>query len=262
MNAILEIRGLEKRFGGVYAAKNISVVFNANEIVGIIGANGAGKTTFVNLVTGHLVPTAGTVALEDNDITGLSPRQINRFGVSRSFQIPQLFIALSVRDNLLMALGIRDSHSRSSLEELRKPDRLAKCDELARLYGIEAYSERLAGSVPQGVRKLLDIAMASIGEPKILFLDEPTSGVSMEERDGLMKNVVSNAAHGGTTLLVIEHDMDIIRQFVHRVIAFYQGEIICDAPPVEALENENVRKYILGEAVSGGGMPKHRRAHA
>lgn len=259
---VIETRALEMRFGGVFAVKNISVTFGPHEVVGIIGANGAGKTTFVNIVTGHLVPTAGAVLLEGKDVTGHSPQEMNRLGVLRSFQIPQLFSSMSVRDNLLLAHGIRDAQRRSTLEELRTLDRLQKCDEVAHLYGVEAYADHVVASVPQGVRKLLDIAMASVGMPKVLFLDEPTSGVGVGDREELMRTVVSNAAREGATLLVIEHDMNIIRQFVQRVIAFYQGEIICDAPPQQVLANEDVRKYILGAPNTQRQKPKPRRAHA
>jgi branched-chain amino acid transport system ATP-binding protein len=262
MTAILETRNLEKKFGGVYAARNISVAFNAHEVVGIIGANGAGKTTFVNIVTGHVVPSAGAIVLEGKDITGSSPRQMNNFGVFRSFQIPQLFSTMTVRNNLLLALGIRDSEEKSPVSELRQPERIARCEHLAQRYGIGEYLERTVESVPQGVRKLLDIAMASVGEPKVLFLDEPTSGVSAREREGLMKTVVSNAEQERTTLLVIEHDMNMIRQFVNRVIAFYQGEIICDAAPSEALDNYDVRKYILGSSAAAGRVRRKQVAHA
>lgn len=262
MTPILETRGLHMRFGGVYAAKDITISFQAREMVGIIGANGAGKTTFVNLVTGHLVPSAGSILLEGEDITGVSPRIVTRLGISRSFQVPQLFSTLSVRDNLLLALGVCESRQRGSLEEWRQKDRLSRCDDLARLYRIDRYCDGIVASVPQGVRKLLDIAMASVAEPKVLCLDEPTSGVSMEERDALMEIVVSNGRRNGTTLLMIEHDMDIMRRLVHRVIAFYQGEIICDAPPEQALESEHVRKYILGGDGRRHPEQKCRRAHA
>lgn len=246
MTPILETRQLEKRFGGVYAAKNVSVAFGAGEIVGVIGANGAGKTTFVNLVTGHLKPSAGAVLLEGADVSGRSPQDMTKLGVARSFQIPQLFRTLSVRENLVLAIGIWDGRHGGARQELRSLQRVARSEDMARLYGIEAYCDRVVASVPQGVRKLLDIAMAGVGEHKVLFLDEPTSGVSVEERDPLMRTVVANAGRSGTTLLIVEHDMDVIRRFVHRVIAFYQGEIICDAPTEQALKDEGVLKYILG----------------
>jgi branched-chain amino acid transport system ATP-binding protein len=171
---------------------------------------------------------------------------MTKLGVARSFQIPQLFRTLSVRENLVLAIGIWDGRHGGARQELRSAQRVARSEDMARLYGIEAYCDRVVASVPQGVRKLLDIAMAGVGEHKVLFLDEPTSGVSVEERDPLMRTVVANAGRSGTTLLIVEHDMDVIRRFVHRVIAFYQGEIICDAPTEQALKDEGVLKYILG----------------
>ena len=247
---LLEARGLNKRFGAVTAARDVEVAVTAQEVVGIIGANGAGKTTFVNMVTGWLKPTSGRVLFEGRDITGRTPREITRLGICRSFQVPQVFQSASMFDNLLIALGIAEAGigklwidkvwGTAGLRRLRRPDLADKVDALLARYRIGDYRGQRAGSLPQGVRKLLDIAMAMVAGPKVLLLDEPTSGISSEEKFELMDVVMAELREAAVTVLFVEHDMEIVERYVGRVLAFYQGEIICDAPPAEALRDDGV----------------------
>ncbi|HEY9568647.1 MAG TPA: ABC transporter ATP-binding protein, partial [Thalassobaculum sp.] len=248
MQPLLEARGLNKRFGAVTAARDIEVAVTAQEVVGIIGANGAGKTTFVNMVTGWLKPSSGRVLFEGRDITGRTPREITRLGICRSFQVPQVFGSASVHDNLLIALGIAETGGGLGLHRLRRPELTAKADALLARYRIDGYRDQLAGTLPQGVRKLLDIAMAMVAGPKVLLLDEPTSGISSEEKFELMDAVMAVLRETGVTVLFVEHDMEIVERYVGRVLAFYQGEIICDAPPLQALADPAVRQLVTGEA--------------
>lgn len=251
MTAILEATALNKTFGAVTAAKDINVAVAKDEIVGIIGANGAGKTTFVNMVTGWLRPSSGTISFDGRDITGLAPRKITRLGICRSFQVAQVFMTATVFDNLMIALGIADSHGLGALKLLRLAEREARADAILRRYRIHEYRDQVAGTLPQGIRKLLDIAMAMVAEPKILLLDEPTSGISVEEKFGLMDIVMSALKEDGVTVLFIEHDMEIVERYVGRVLAFYQGEIICDAPPAEALVDPKVIEFVIGDEPQG-----------
>ncbi|WPZ33386.1 ABC transporter ATP-binding protein [Thalassobaculum sp. OXR-137] len=251
MTAILEATNLNKTFGAVTAAKDVNVAVAPHEIVGIIGANGAGKTTFVNMVTGWLPPTSGTIRFDGRDITGLAPRKITRLGICRSFQVAQVFMTATVFDNLLIALGIADSHGFSVLQLLRSEERAARADAILRRYRIHEYRDQVASTLPQGIRKLLDIAMAMVAEPKILLLDEPTSGISVEEKFGLMDIVMSALKEDGVTVLFVEHDMEIVERYVSRVLAFYQGEIICDAPPAEALVDPKVIEFVIGDEPQG-----------
>lgn len=250
MAPILETRALNKSFGAVTAASDINVTVEDHEVVGIIGANGAGKTTFVNMVTGWLTPTSGKILFDGTDITGRPPRAVTRLGICRSFQVAQVFMSLSVFDNLMIALGIADSHGFSALNLLKGSDRAARAEAILNRYRIEQYRDQAASTLPQGVRKLLDIAMAMVAKPKILLLDEPTSGISIEEKFDLMDIVMSALKEEGVTVLFVEHDMEIVERYVSRVLAFYQGEIICDAPPAEALVDPKVKEFVIGEDVA------------
>lgn len=247
MTAILETTNVNKTFGAVTAAKDINVSIARDEIVGIIGANGAGKTTFVNMVTGWLPPSSGTIRFDGRDITGMAPRKLTRMGICRSFQVAQVFMTATVFDNLMISLGIADSHGFGALLPLRRRSREVRADAILERYQMQAYRDQTASTLPQGVRKLLDIAMAMVAKPQILLLDEPTSGISSEEKFELMDIVMGALKEDGVTVLFIEHDMEIVSRYVSRVLAFYQGEIICDAPPAEALADPGVKAYVIGE---------------
>ena len=247
MSVILEVHDLHKSFGGVVAAANINVVVEEQETIGIIGANGAGKTTFVNMVTGYLPPSSGTIQFLGKNILGRPPRDITRLGISRSFQVAQVFSSETVFDNMLMAYGIAETSGLSMLYPMLNEERTARVDEHLKRYQIYEYRDLAASALPQGVRKLLDIAMATVRRPKVLMLDEPTSGISVEEKFGIMDIIMSALKEENTTVLFIEHDMEIVERYVARVLAFYQGEIICDAPTDEALRDAGVKEFVIGE---------------
>ncbi len=247
MSVVLEVRDLQRSFGAVIAAKDINVTVNEHEIIGIIGANGAGKTTFVNMVTGYLKPTSGQIEFAGRSVIGLPPREITRLGISRSFQVPQVFMSESVFDNLLMAYAIAEETGVGLLSPLYNDERAERVDSHLRRYQIAEYRNAMASTLPQGTRKLLDIAMAAVRKPTILMLDEPTSGISVEEKFGLMDIIMDALRVDDTTVLFIEHDMEIVERYVSRVLAFYQGEVICDAPTAEAMVDPGVREFVIGE---------------
>jgi branched-chain amino acid transport system ATP-binding protein len=234
MSRILTAEGVNKNFGAVVAAADVNVAVERDSVVSLIGANGAGKTTFLNLVTGYLQPTSGRIRFEGRDLTGLRPRQVTRLGISRSFQIPQLLGTLTVRDNLRVAEDIAGSR-----------DADAAADALLAQFGLDRYEQSAAALLPEGVRKLLDVAMALVARPRVLLLDEPTSGVAADEKFGIMDRVMS--AVRGVTVLFVEHDMDIVSRYAQRVIAFYDGRIIADGAPAEVLASAPVRRYVIGE---------------
>ncbi len=248
MSPILEASRLTKTFGAVTAAMDISVSLEEGTIVGLIGGNGAGKTTFLNLVTGYLKPTVGTVRFLGRDITGLAPRKITRLGICRSFQIPQVFDTLTAYDNLLVGLGIvalgRRSFVGSALGD-REPEQVAE-DMLDR-FRLREYRDAPASVLPEGVRKLLDIAMALAVKPRVLLLDEPTSGVSADEKFALMDLVLGAIKADQVTVLFVEHDMDIVRRYTQRILAFYDGRVIADGAPEAVLADAGVRRYVVGE---------------
>jgi branched-chain amino acid transport system ATP-binding protein len=248
MPAILETEGLTKVFGAITAAADVSVRVEEGTIVGLIGGNGAGKTTFLNLITGYLVPTSGDIRYAGSSIVGLSPREVTRLGICRSFQIPQVFDSLSAYENLLVGLGIASLGKRAfagTVLDGRTPEVAA--EDMLQRFRLGPYRSAAASTLPEGVRKLLDIAMALAAKPRLLLLDEPTSGVSAEEKFALMDLVLGAIRSERVTVLFVEHDMEIVRRYAERVLAFYDGRTIADGMSGEVLDDPAVRKYVVGE---------------
>ncbi len=255
MSAILSVRDLEKTFGSVVAARDITVDVPPLQSVGIIGANGAGKTTFVNMITGHIRPSKGSIRFEELDITGMPSRTITRLGISRSFQVAQIFPSLTVFENMCAAAAIAngpDSIIARALKPLHSPETIAEANAAIELFQIGSYRDVQAATLPQGVRKLLDIGMAVTGRPRVLLLDEPTSGISVEEKFGLMDVVMSALKVRRMTVLFVEHDMDIVSRYADRVLAFYDGTVIADGAPAIALADEQVQILISGTKLRTG----------
>ena len=236
MSTILAAQGLQKNFGAVTAAADVSLAFDRESVVSLICANDAGKKTFLQMVHGYLKPDRGSIRFEGRELTGQSPREITALGICRSFQIPQLFHSLSVRANLLVAEGIAHAER---VEEAT--------DAVLERFGLTSYAAQAAGLLPEGVRKLLDVAMALVARPKVLLLDEPTSGVAADEKFGIMDLVMGAVRGEGVTVLFVEHDMDIVSRYATRVIAFYDGRVIADGTPGTVLTAEEVRRYVIGE---------------
>lgn len=246
MGPVLEAKSLSKSFGAVTAAADIDVTVGEREIVGVIGANGAGKTVFINMVTGYLKPSAGRILFRGREITGLPPREVVRAGVGRSFQVSQLFRELTVLDNMLIAVGMLRERRLGWVAPLRSPTREQDARKLLASYTIESYADHQVTMLPQGVRKLLDIAMATVGAPSLLLLDEPTSGVATEDKFALMDTVMAPVRSSSAACLFVEHDMEIVGHYAERVIAFYDGRILADGPVADVLGDAEVRKYVIG----------------
>ena len=238
-------RGVQKNFGAVIAAADIQLDIPAGQKVSLIGSNGAGKTTFVNMLTGYIQPDAGQILLDGENIVGLSPRQIARMGVARSFQIPQLYKELSVLDNMLVAIASQQG-ALSFWRPAKNPAAIEDARKLLQRFELAAHEDRLVGELPGGIRKLLDIAMALTRQPKVLLLDEPTSGVSTDEKFPMMDTVMRALDEQRVTVLFVEHDMDIVARYADRVVAFYSGRIIADDTPDEALSMADVKRYVTG----------------
>jgi branched-chain amino acid transport system ATP-binding protein len=246
MTAILETRNLCRSFGAVTAAKELSVRIERGEVVGVIGSNGAGKTTFINMVPGYLPPSSGDILFEGRGIVGKAPRQITRMGMARSFQVAQLFPELTVLDNLVTALVAAEGARPSFLTPTHTVERIAKADAILSKFGVSHLRDDEVRAVPQGARKLIDIAMALIGQPRMLLLDEPTSGISVDEKFVFMDTVMAVVRESGVTVLFVEHDMEIVERYVSRILAFFSGEIIADGPPTQVMADERVRELVIG----------------
>jgi branched-chain amino acid transport system ATP-binding protein len=251
---ILQVMDLGKRFGSLVAARDITVSVPAQQTVGVIGSNGAGKTTFINMITGHLRPTEGTIRFEGRDITGLPSRTITAMGVSRSFQVAQIFPSLTVFENMCAAAAIcrapKDflGHIRT---RFRSRESVAEAETLLELFQIARYRNTFAVTLPQGVRKLLDIGMAVAGSPRLVLLDEPTSGISIEEKFDLMQVIMLALRNRKITVLFVEHDMEIVERFAERVLAFYDGTVIADGTPAATLGDARVQTLISGPRANG-----------
>ncbi|NDC60583.1 MAG: ABC transporter ATP-binding protein [Betaproteobacteria bacterium] len=243
---LLHAKGLDKRFGAVVAAQDLQVSIRTGERISLIGSNGAGKTTFVNMVTGYIKPDQGRIEFDGQDITAMTPRQITRLGVARSFQIPQLYTSLSVQENMLVALSCQNNRL-SLWRTAAAAQSLERAEAVLSRFNLLAQRHRLVAELPGGMRKLVDIALAMTGEPKLLLLDEPTSGVAAEEKFPMMDTVMQALDGQSLTVLFVEHDMEIVSRYGERVIAFYSGRIIADAVPALALANADVRRYVTGE---------------
>lgn len=246
---MLSAKGLGKTFGAVVAAADVNVEVPLGQRVSLIGSNGAGKTTFVNMITGYVKPDQGSIRVDGQEIAGLAPRDITRRGVARSFQIPQLCGELTVMENMLVAAAC-GQRPLSWFAPARSRSTLSRATQLLERFRLGEHARRPVNELPGGVRKLLDIAMALTVQPKLLLLDEPTSGVSADEKFPMMETIVQAIAGEPVTVLFVEHDMDIVERYADRVIAFYSGRIIADDVPSVALATDDVRRYVTGQPVA------------
>jgi branched-chain amino acid transport system ATP-binding protein len=247
---LLAVTDLMVRFGALVAVDKVSVAIGRGEIVGLIGTNGAGKTTFLNMVTGYLRPTSGRILFDGESTDGRGPREIVRSGMARSFQVPQLFPDMTVFDHVMLALSLAEWRQ-STLRPFRGTARIARAHEVLARFQLDAVADRPIKLVPQGPRKLVDIAMAMALSPKLLLLDEPTSGVSSAEKIKLMEMVFEIIRRDGITVLFVEHDMEIVERYVTRILAFRDGRLIADGAPAEVMRDTQVSSAITRTATAG-----------
>jgi branched-chain amino acid transport system ATP-binding protein len=245
MPALLRTENLQVAFDGVKAADGIYLEIHAGEFVAIIGPNGSGKTTFLNLCTGYVRPSAGNVYLDERDITRLSPRAIARRGIARAFQLPQLFTDHTLIENVMMALAARHGF----WDPVRALDRAAwrhEAEGLLELVDLSEVSEQRSSEMSEGVRKLTDIVIAMALKPRLLLLDEPTSGVSAAEKFALMDTLVAALRAESVTALFVEHDMEIVRRYADRILVWDTGRIMAEGDPETVLNDPYVLENVVG----------------
>ena len=247
MTAVLETVGVTRYFGAVKAADDLNLRFEDGQTVGIVGPNGSSKTTFVNIVTGYVKPTRGEVRFKGEDITGLGPRQVTNLGIARSFQIPQLYTSLTILENMLIALAIRSRRHWEFWRPLKEKARIDEALLVLGQFGFKETADQKVSTLPEGGRKLLDVALSFALEPTVLLLDEPTSGVSVDEKFGIMDTLMGVVRESRVTAVFIEHDMDVVARYADRVLVFDEGTILADGTPAEIFANPDVRKHVLGE---------------
>ena len=248
---LLRTVDLRKQFGDTKACDGVNFVVNKGEFLSLVGSNGAGKTSLVNLISAHLKPDSGQILFEGNDITFMSVQQRIKAGIARSFQIVNLFDGLSVFDNVAMSIFSRDGKTAkiAALAELDQNVRDETFDVLAQ-FSLKSMSAVLAGGLAQGERKLLDVAVAYALRPKLLFLDEPTSGVSTRDKSQIMDTVSSVVRAGAVTAVVIEHDMDVVFRYSDRIVMMHEGRFLADGTPDEIKMNKDVANILLGVPLS------------
>jgi branched-chain amino acid transport system ATP-binding protein len=246
MTARLEVRALSKAFGGVQAVQGVSFDVRDGEILGVIGPNGSGKSTLFNCILGQLLPSAGTVALDGRDVTGLRPSTLNRLGVSRTFQLLQVFPRLTVRENLILA---GQEHRGSRIGRLFGPRDAglgAEADRMLDFFRLGALAHATAGSLSYGQQKLLDAAMAFMSGSRLVLLDEPAGGVNPTMLAGLRDRLAAINREAGATFVVIEHNMEFVMSLCTRLIVLAEGRIIAAGAPAEVRANPAVIEAYLG----------------
>jgi len=245
--AILQARDLHVGFNGVKAADGVSLDIHQGEFLAVIGPNGSGKTTLLNLCTGYVRPKSGSVHLAGKDITRLTPRAIARLGVARAFQIPQLFSDQRVIDNMMLALAAKDGLW-TMVRPLETTSRSEEAGALLELVGLADDRNRVSSTLPEGHRKLLDIAIALALKPSLVLLDEPTSGVSSLERFPLMEALMGALRQRKMTALFVEHDMDVVARYANRVLVWNAGKIMAEGHPDDVFKDERVLHSVVGVA--------------
>lgn len=244
--AILQIQSLSKAFGKLRAVDNVSFTVQPSVVTSVIGPNGAGKTTLFNVITGYLKADAGKVVLKDTNITNLPPYKISRKGLARSFQILNIFPRLTVLENVQAAviscLG-KSSRFITSAKNVGRKEALEILDRVR----LSELAESIAGTLSYGDQRTLEIAITLAGRPELLLLDEPTGGMAPEETHATVQLIKNLAGERGLTILVVEHDMDVVFSISDTIVVLHEGRLLAQGKPEEVRRNEEVQRVYLGE---------------
>ena len=257
---LLEATDVRKFYGDTCALDGVSLCVSAGELVSIIGPNGAGKTTLVNVLTGLTPPSSGRVRFKDIDVARTGPVRLARLGMARSFQLVTIFPGLSVGDTLAVAALSRLGRSARPFSALaRDAEVRGAVEEVAALFRLRDKLGRPARTLPQGDKKLLDVASAFALHPEMILMDEPTSGVSTADKTGIMDTLVRAAERMGVRAIVlVEHDMDIVFGYSQRIIALHQGRVLADTTPAGIRADAAVVETVLGIATAQTRMEPDR----
>ena len=231
---LLEVANVTVYFGGVQALRNVCLSVPRTGCLAIIGDNGAGKSTLLNVLTGYVRPQSGRVSFNDRDITGLPPREITRAGIARSFQHPEIFPLYTVLDNLRLAVAAHEGFWHPAVR-LRGGGFDAPARALAAMCGLAPVGSERVRDIAEGERKLLDVAMALALRPTLLLMDEPTSGVSSQEKFSVMDTLIGALREQRTAALFVEHDMDVVTRYAGHVIVMAEGTVTASGAPADVL---------------------------
>jgi branched-chain amino acid transport system ATP-binding protein len=258
MTALLEVQALSRNFGGVRAVNRVDFHIRQKEILALIGPNGAGKSTVLNMVSGVIPPSEGEIRFDNQPLTRVPGHAYAGMGITRTFQNLQTFDDMTVLENVmvgmhaktrssLVACGMNLANARSEEREMRKQAQM-----WLDYVGLTAHSASLAGSLPYGKLRLMEIARAMVAEPRLLLLDEPAAGLNHTET-AEMSRMLQEIRKNGTAILLVEHDMDMIMTIADRIVVLDQGTKIAEGTPREIQENPRVIAAYLGEDEEGSG---------
>jgi branched-chain amino acid transport system ATP-binding protein len=247
--SLLQTIDLKKYFGDTRAVDNVNLTIAEGEFISLVGPNGAGKTSLCNVVSALLAPDSGKILFKGEDVTHASVTERVKAGIARSFQIVNLFDDLSAFENITLAIFSRQGKTRN-IAALAHLDNAvtAEADAVLGQFGLAGKRHVMARGLAQGERKLLDVAVAYALRPKLLFLDEPTSGVSTRDKDQIMDTIASVVRGERITAVIIEHDMDVVFKYSDRIVVMHQGAILAQGPPDAIRNNDQVAMILLGSS--------------
>jgi len=244
---VLEVKNVAKRFGSLVAVRDVSLSVAKGELRAVIGPNGAGKTTFFNLISGFFAPTAGTIAFDGQDITALPAHRRVALGIARTFQITEIFPELTLFENVRIGAEVADGYRlRPWISRAERARISRQVEETLELAGLGAKSGRLVGELAHGDQRAAEIAMALALRPRLLLLDEPTQGLSVEETDQAVRILHDMLGAGGLTVILVEHDMEVVFRLADKITVLHRGRVIADGTPDAVKANAEVQSAYLG----------------
>ena len=250
----LSVEDVTLTFGGLAVLSAVDLEVEAGELVSVIGPNGAGKTSLLNCISGFYHTSRGKITFEGHDLTRASPHEATRYGVARAFQNIELFSGLSVLENLLLArhthlgYGLGSAAVYYGRAQGAEVAARAKVEEVIDFMELEPYRKALVGSLPYGVRKRVEVARALALEPRLLLLDEPMAGMTLEEKEDMVRFILDIQAELGTTIVLIEHDLGVVMDISDRVYVLDFGQVIAKGPPEEVARDPRVLEAYVGGA--------------